>query len=486
MSDDKQGKHGKLGNHGTDEARWALAGSWSKAEHLTELETTMWRSERHPQQSSTICVLAVLGSAPDWDRLVAAHAWAADLVPRVRQRIVDPALPTGTPAWEVDPHFSLDYHLRRQQLGARNDLDDLLELAQTLVLTPFDRHRPLWEVTLIDGLEGDRAAYLLKVHHSLADGLGMVQLLNALASRTPEHTADKLTTPPDDPAWGQARDPWTLALDGVASTVRDSAGLLGGAVMGAAKALRDPLDSAGSGQRYLASLRRMLAPEDLPAGSALLRPRDGRRWTLRTLECSLADLRRAGRSVGGSVNDAYLAALCGGLRRYHEAHGVEVGDLPVTVPVSLRRSDDPMGGNAFAGVVLPAPVGVVDAAERIATIRGLVLSATNEPALDTFSVLAPVVNRLPAVVGSATMRLGARSDMAASNVPGLTEQVYLAGARVERIIPFGPLPGVALMAVMTSYAGRCDIGLTIDGSVIDDPDVLLECFEAGLAEVVAL
>ncbi|MGY1671462.1 WS/DGAT domain-containing protein [Geodermatophilus sp. SYSU D00710] len=173
----------------------------------------------------------------------------------------------------------------------------------------------------------------------------------------------------------------------------------------------------------------------------MLNHRTGRAWVLRTLDCSLVDLRDAGRTAGGSVDDAYLAALLGGLRRYHEHHGTPVGDLPVPMPDSLRRADDPLGGNEFAGAVFGAPAGVEDPAERIAVIRGLVLSVVTEPALDTISVLAPVVSRLPAVVGATIMEHGgARTDLAASNVPGIREKVFLAGARIDRCIPLRPAP----------------------------------------------
>ncbi|MGB4808816.1 MAG: WS/DGAT domain-containing protein, partial [Candidatus Phosphoribacter baldrii] len=220
--------------------------------------------------------------------------------------------------------------------------------------------------------------------------------------------------------------------------------------------------------------------------SPLLRPRDGRVWVMRTLECPLADLRAAAKRAGGSVNDAYLAALLGGLRRYHEHHGVDIDEIPMTVPVSMRRSDDPMGGNKFAGAMLAAPIGIVDPAERVAALRGVILAQLAEPALDSFSILTPVVNRLPSAVGAAVMGLGAVTDLSASNMPGLPYEVFMAGARVERVFPFGPLPGVAVMAAMVSHVGTCCIGLTIDGTGVADVDVLMQCMEDGLDEVLGI
>jgi diacylglycerol O-acyltransferase len=145
-----------------------------------------------------------------------------------------------------------------------------------------------------------------------------------------------------------------------------------------------------------------------------------------------------------------------------------------------------MGGNKFAGAMLSAPIGIVDPAERVAALRGAILAQLAEPALDSFSVLTPVVNRLPSAVGAAVMGLGAVTDLSASNMPGLTYDVYMAGARVERVFPFGPLPGVAMMAAMVSHVGTCCIGLTIDGTGVKDVDVLMESMQEGLEEVLAI
>ena len=105
------------------------------------------------------------------------------------------------------------------------------------------------------------------------------------------------------------------------------------------------------------------------------------------LECPFNDLRAAAKAASGSVNDAYIAALLGGLRRYHERHGVELDDLPMAMPVRLPRGDDPMGGNKFAGAYFAGPVGVADPVERIAVIRGTVLTLRTEPALDSFGAV---------------------------------------------------------------------------------------------------
>ena len=226
---------------------------------------------------------------------------------------------------------------------------------------------------------------------------------------------------------------------------------------------------------------------DVGPPSPLFAGRAGQPWRFEVLECPLAELKAAGRAAGASLNDAYLAALLGGLRLYHERHGVDLGTLPVAVPVSLRRADDPQGGNRFTAVMLAGPAGIRDPGERMAVIHGAVLSARAEPALDVAGLASPVLSRLPSQVALAARgRVGAAADLASSNFPGMRGEVFVAGARVERMFAFGPLPGAAVMATLVSHDDTCCISLNCDGSVIDDSAVLRDCIREGLDEVLAL
>jgi diacylglycerol O-acyltransferase len=468
----------------SNEQASAAAAGWAAEPRMNELETLMWRSERHPRQSSTVAALMILDRPPDWDRLVAAHEWATDYIPRSRQRVIEPAVPVGPPAWVPDDGFHLDYHLRRTRLSGPGDRAELLRFAQSFAVKPLDRGRPLWEAVLVEGLDDGGAAYLIKMHHSITDGLGGMQLLSLVQSRTREHTPNK-PRPPGTGNPAPRTDPVRLAIGELTERFTQVPGAAGRTLAAGAALLVAPRSASGQAMRYVASLRRVLsAPPAKP--SPLLGGRTGQAWRFGVLECGLAELKAAAKSAGGSLNDAFVAALLGGLRRYHEAHGVEIDELAMAMPVSLRKADDPIGGNKFAGALFAAPIGVTDPAERIAVVRGTVLSVRTEPALDTFSLVAPLLNRVPSAVGAATGRLGARADLSASNVPGLPYPVYMAGARVDRIFPFGPLPGVAVMAVLVSHVGICCIGLNIDGAAVQDQDVLMRCMREGLDEVLAL
>ena len=157
------------------------------------------------------------------------------------------------------------------------------------------------------------------------------------------------------------------------------------------------------------------------------------------------------------------------------------------MPVSVRAEEDELGGNRFTAIQIKGPIGVRDPLERMAIVHGLVLAARAEPALNMTGILAPVMSRLPSeVVLAARSRVGAGADLSASNFPGISWDAYVAGAKVERIYPFGPLPGAAVMSTLVSHNGVCCIGLNCDGSVITEPSVLRECIQEGLDEVLSI
>lgn len=461
---------------------WRAVERWSRSTRMNDLEAVMWRAERHPGLSSTIIALEILASVPDWDRLYGAHEWGSRLVPRFRQRVVEPVVAVGPPAWEPDPAFDLDYHLRRIALPPPGTHAQMLEAVQALAMSPLDRTRPLWEAVLIEGLEGGRAAYVLKSHHSLSDGIAGIQLLNGLHSRTDAPSSAK---PEPEGDLSRPTDGVELAVEEAVELARSLPGMAGRLLSPVAGLVRDPRGTAAAAQRYAGSLRRVSSAPGTP--SDLLRPRSGRTWRLRTLEVGLAELKAAGRSVGGSVNDAYLAGLLGGLARYHDHFGADAGDLPVAVPVSIRRPGDPEGGNRFTAVQIAGPAHLRDPSERMAAIRAQILAARAEPALDLAGAAAPVLSRLPSELSILLRgRMGAQADLSASNFPGIAEEVYSAGARVERLFAFGPLPGSAVMATLVSHLGCCCISLNCDGEAIRDPDLLVTSMEAAFGEVAAV
>ena len=249
--------------------------------------------------------------------------------------------------------------------------------------------------------------------------------------------------------------------------------------------IRRPEPTIDGGLRFVHSLARLAGPP--PASPSPLMTERGISRRLQILDVPLAWMRAAGQAADGSVNDVFLAALTGALRRYHEPAGTVPDELPIGFPVSLRRDDDPLGGNRFSGARIAAPVGTADPAERIRLIRELVLEARDEPALDFVARLSPVLARIPpAIVTRMTERVTRSIDLQASNFPGLTRPAYLAGAQVTRMYPFGPAPGSAAMVTMLSHNGMCCIGITADAAAIPDVGRFAECVRAGFDEVLAL
>src|SRR5579859_6625366 len=160
-----------------DEVLLAELHQWGGAAEMSAFEAVMWRAEVDPRLRSTTTSVLMLDRAPDWERLLAGHRWVVSAVPRFRQRVVVPSFSVGNPTWVEDPDFHLDYHLRRGSLPEPGSERQLYDLAQNLAITPFDKARSPWEATLVEGLEGGRAAYILKLHHATSDGLGIIQLL---------------------------------------------------------------------------------------------------------------------------------------------------------------------------------------------------------------------------------------------------------------------------------------------------------------------
>ncbi|MGH9024529.1 MAG: wax ester/triacylglycerol synthase domain-containing protein, partial [Acidimicrobiia bacterium] len=154
--------------------------------YMSDSDALLWNVERDPLLRSTIVTVALLDRSPDWDRLRAKIERGTRLIPRLRQRVLVPPLRLGPPQWSGDPDFDLDYHLRHLRLPFGGDLGSVLELVRPVTMSDFDRSRPLWEFTVVEGLDNDGAALVMKVHHSITDGVGGMRLALLLLDLEPE------------------------------------------------------------------------------------------------------------------------------------------------------------------------------------------------------------------------------------------------------------------------------------------------------------
>lgn len=441
-----------------------------------------WYMERDPCLRSTIVAVAWLDSRPDWPTLVGKLERATRVVPEFRMRLVEPRPRVATPRWVVAGDFDITAHLHRVDSPAPHSPQTVIDLARVAATTAFDPARPLWEFTLVEHLRGGGAALIMKVHHSLTDGIGGMQLaLNLFdVSREPTPARDDIRAPiAESLSWIR------LLRDSIAHDVTRFVDVTGHTMRAvgpyAVRAAGHPFDTAARLVATTRSIGRMVAPV-ATTKSPLMSDR-GLHRHLDMLTVSLDDLRRAAAAAGGSVNDGFLAAVTGGLRRYHEEHDVYIDELRVTMPISMRTESDPRVGNRITLQRFTVPVGMDDAAARLRAIGVRCRAARDEPALAHTNAIAGALTLLPTAVTGGILK---HVDFLASNVPGFTFPIYLAGARVTGYFPFGPTIGAAVNATLLSYDGTCCVGVTIDRAAVPDPDRFMRCLAEGFDEVLTL
>ncbi|MEZ5114805.1 MAG: wax ester/triacylglycerol synthase family O-acyltransferase [Candidatus Nanopelagicales bacterium] len=458
-------------------------------DRMGAFDAVMWGVEDDPLLRSVIVVLVVLESPPDVPTGTARVERLTREVPALRQRVIGNPMSLVPPRWETDPNFDLSYHLRWVR-APRTDgtLRPVLDMAAQMAEQDFDRDRPLWEMTLVTGLDGDRAALLFKIHHSVTDGVGGMRIAASLFDFTPA-PRDDLGPEPDVPALN-VLDPIRRVLNGVEYETRTAVDQVRGAVDGGLdlvrKAVSDPVGTAGAATAFAASAGRLLAP----AGTPLSPVMTGRSLSVRLdlLEYSLDDLKRAGKAVGGTLNDAFIAAVAGGLRSYHDYHGQTPQALRINMPVNLRSKDDSRaGGNAWVPARFPLPIDQEDAGARIKALHPLLKQARSEPALpisgQVFRVLATLPQPVTTAVAGGLMK---GTDVAATNVPGPPFPVYLAGAKVLQLVPFAPKAGAAVNIGLMSYDGRAEIGINIDTQAVPDAERLVRYLDQAFGDVLAV
>jgi len=449
---------------------------------MRESDAFSWYMESDPALRATVVAVAWLEQSPDWDALVERLERATRLVPIFRRHPVEPPGRLATPRWDCDPDFDLSWHLRRVASPPPHTSDTVLEMARLEAMTGFDTAHPLWGFTLVEGLTGGGAALLMKLHHSLTDGIGGMQLILALFDTDPDAPSpDAVPELPGEAAHGSGE----LV---VASLLHGARKILGVATSQAEAALpsvwrrgRHPVRSSRDTLETMRSVGRTVAPVSHTLSPIMKARSLGRR--LGMLEVKLDDLKKASATAGGSVNDGFMAAVTGGFRRYHEYHGHPVEELRVTLPISIRTAEDPAGGNRITLERFTVPVRLADPAARIRVIGERCLAARSERSVPHSNTIAGALNLLPpGAVGSMLKHV----DFLASNVPGLDFPLYLSGARMTGYVPFGPTLGSAANITLLSYNHTCGVGVTVDSAAVPDIVVFMDCLAQGFEEVLAL
>lgn len=465
------------------------------APRMSDVEALMWRLERDPLLASTFADVAVLDRAPDIDRFRRRMEIAARSIPRLRQ-VARASRTGGAPAWVDDPEFDVDAHVTRIALPPPGSERQLLDLATTATAEPFDRTRPLWRFTVVEGLSGGRAALIQKVHHTIADGQGGVLLAMSfldLERDAPQPTPHLAPDPPPAAtATGNETDgaphPGTSGTadgDAAVAAVRNTlAGLLRLPV-GLAREVRallaEPDRIGPTSDAAIAALDEVVAQLGgaAPGGSPLWTQRStGRR--VEVAEASLTSMQTAARALGGTLNAAFVTVAAEAAGRYHRRMGTPVESLRAAMPVSTRA--DGSGTNAFSLVRFPVPTGEMPLDERFGAVAAAAQTARQTALRIPIESIAAASSAVPAalLVRLARQQAGA-ADFAVSNVRGPDRAVYVAGAEVVRHHPIGPTGGLPFNLTLLSSCDRLDMGLHCDTAAVTRPELLREELTSAIA-----
>jgi WS/DGAT/MGAT family acyltransferase len=440
--------------------------------HLSGADELMWRIEADPVLRSPILVVGLLDREPGDAELRAALTSWQERFPRLRQRLARGPCLAGGARWIDCEDASLDFHLRRVRVPDPADVGAVLRVVEPTATAQFDVARPLWEFTVVDGLREGAAAFALRFHHTVSDGVGGVDL----ASQLFDDDRDGARAPSGGSGSPPARQ--------TTNPVSAAANLVSGFTRAGLDTTRHPVTTFNRSRRLAASVTRALAPGT--PGSSVFGVRSLDRQ-LDVLEVPLAALHRAAGSVGGTVNDVFLAAIGGALHDYHETIGTPVRVIQCTMPISLRDRHDPRGGNRFAPARFVLPIDDPDPVARAHIAGAIVRRWRAEPALGWTGGISAALDLLPD--RAVTRLLGAmlkNVDVDAVNVPGLHRPAYIAGTRVERLWAFAPPTGAALSVTLLSHGETCCIGLMCDRRAVPRPDLVRTCLEASLDELLTI
>jgi diacylglycerol O-acyltransferase / wax synthase len=468
---------------------------------MSDFEALMWRVEKDPWLNPSGGVVVVCDRPPDVDDYRRRIAHAVVEIPRLRERVVPGAGPLSPPHWAPDPEFDLDYHVRHVALPAPGSLRQLYDLAARLMQDPFDRTRPLWFFAIVDGLADGRGAMFAKLHHTIADGHAALRLAELYL------TLERDAPPPPD-----------VDLDGVvresAAEARGASGGGGGLADAGASAIwtarkllqrqlgrarraagevvlwgadpRRPLDLV---TRTLATIGQVRSQVDVTGGvaggSPLWRGRSRHRH-FDVIRVPFDALRTSAKTLGGTVNDAFVTGAVLGAIRYHERRETPLEALNISFVVSTRGTGGD-GTNAFAPTRVQVPAGPMSVEERFAAIRTLM--ATGREGARTGGAMGSVAglaSLLPtSLITGVARSQTANMDFATSNMRGAPVPTYVSGARILWTGTLGPVAGTAFNLTAMSYDGSFDMGLHADPAAVADCDDLSRCMEAGFEDVLA-
>ena len=434
---------------------------------MSDAEGLMWRLEKDPYLSSTFGTVSFLDRAPDFDRLRERMERAIGAVPRLGWRVQPAPSDLTAPMWGDDPDFDIGYHVRRIAVAKPGTVRQVLDLAAMIVADPFERTRPLWQFYVVEGLKGGKAALIQKMHHTITDGEGGVQMAMQFLDFERDAAGplalprDTTPAPPTPTAAVTMRDLIAASFRlpiGIAKQVRDL--------------LADPASIPGASTAAYDTIRGIVSQlSDVERARSPL-------WTERSLrrqvEVTRAPFRAtldAARRLGGTLNTAFLTAAAEAAGRYHDELGAPVETLRASMAISTRTNS--ADANAFSLARFDVPTASMPIADRFQLIQAATDEVRSQSRGASLSTLAAVTTALPTSLVTRLARQQSQTiDFATSNVKGSPVPVFIAGAKLVHNYPIGPLAGVAFNLTLLSYDGSLDMGVNIDTAAVAEPERL--------------
>jgi diacylglycerol O-acyltransferase len=421
-------------------------------------------------------LLVCAGPAPRFGAFRAQIRGRLHRIPRFGQRLAFPPAPLGRPFWVDDPDLDLEHHVRPFKVSSPGSDRDLAAAVGEIFSEPLDRTRPLWELWLIQGLEGERFAVVYKAHHALADGIAHVQVGSLLfdLSRIPEPIAE--LEPPDPPSPPGARALAGLSLEDLAAGAERLA-------REAIQAARRPAESVRRAREAAEAVGEVTRSYLDAAPTVPLNVEIGAGRSFAWRSCDLEELWGASRTLGGTINDGVLAITAGALRSWLGTRGLATDGTPLQalVPISIRDRDElDRLGNRLAAIRAPLPVQIADPVERFRVVH----AATERLKRSKQPLGARIVSRYLPQLNFSTRLF----NLLVTNLPGPPLPLYVMGGEVEQIVPVAFLAERHALAIATlSYNGRLHLGLIGDRGTHPpaDLDAITSDLERSLDELIA-
>ena len=430
-----------------------------------------------PSQLSHVVGTLILdpgaGEGFSYDRMLEVLSNRMHLLEPFRRRLVPVPFNLGHPVWIEDPDFDLESHIRRVAVRAPGTMREVAEIVGDIASRPLDRSRPLWELTLIEGLDDGKVGFVTKMHHAAIDGVTGADLMAHLFDLSPDAPDPE---PPDEPWQGEAVpsdvELMIRAARGIASRPRTMA-----------KVLTRTAQSVGS----IVARQREASAENRPS-PALPFTAPKVRWSgaitphrsVAFGKAALDDMRHIKSTFGTTVNDVVLAACTQTLRQYLIAHD-DLPDTPLvcSVPVSVHGKTDHEGTNQVSTMFVRLPVQIEDPVEQLRTINAETREAKEMQNAIGADLLQDFAQFIPPTLFNRAMRLYSNLNLAdrhrpvhnliVSNVPGPPIPLYTAGAQVVGVYPFGPLlEGAGLNLTVLSNMGHVDFGVIACRELVPD------------------